>query len=137
MKYGILIGRHSALSHLSAEWPAIIRKSSTMEAVSAVFKAKSSLPFFFFLLFIFLNSTHSDLLETYLPRFVPTAPQSEQPLSEAGMYRNIISHIRDTTKLPPASAVSFVLHIAFKVKAACIRDTEELSVSTPPFCFSR
>lgn len=30
VKYGVLIGRHIALSHLSAEWPAIIRKSSTI-----------------------------------------------------------------------------------------------------------
>lgn len=55
--------------HLSAEWHAIIRKSSTMEEVSAVFKAKSSTLFFIY----FLDSTHSDLLETYLPRFVPAA----------------------------------------------------------------
>ena len=52
----------------------------------------------------------SDLSENYLPRFVATAHQSEQPLSEAGMYRNIISHITDTTKLPPASALSFYIY---------------------------
>ena len=116
MKYGVLIGRHSALSVCQQNGPAVMSKSSTMEAVSAALKAKRA-PLFFLLLVFLTDFTRSDLSETYVPRFVTAAHQSEQPLSEAGTYRNIISHITDTTNLPSASALSvyiYTLHLESK-----------------------
>lgn len=46
MKYGVLIGRHSALSVCQQNGPAVMSKSSTMEAVSAVLKAERATLFF-------------------------------------------------------------------------------------------
>lgn len=51
------------------------------------------------------------------------------------MYRNIISHIRDTTKLPHASALSVYIYTLQEVKAACGRDVQRLSVGTLLFRF--
>lgn len=42
MKYGVLIGRHSALSVCQQNGAAVMSESSTMEAVGAVLKAGSA-----------------------------------------------------------------------------------------------
>lgn len=94
-----------------------------------MFKAKGSTLFFFF----FFDFTHSDLLETYLPHFVIAAHQSEKPLSEAGMYRNIISQ-RFYKAASCLCLVRLYLHTA-KIKAACVRDVQRLSVGTLLFRF--
>lgn len=78
-----------------------------MEVGSTVFKAKSFSPFFFFPL---------QLIGGISALLLTTAHQSALPLSKPGMYRNIISDIRDTTKWPPASALSFhiyTLHLQY------------------------
>lgn len=122
MKYGVLIGRHSALSVCQQNGPAVMSKSSTMEAVSAVLKAERATLFFEFFLTDF---TRSDLSETYLPRFVAAAHESEQPLSDGwDVQKHYQSHHRHYKAASHLRLVLLHLHSAFRVKAACARRAE-------------
>lgn len=124
MKYGVVIGSHTALSVCQQNGPGIIRKSSTMGAGSTAFKAKSSTLGFFFL----FDFTHSDLLANYVLRFTTTAHQSEQPLSKAEdvekHYQAHQRHYKAASHLIPCP-LPFT-QITLKVKAACIRHADYL-----------
>lgn len=54
MKYGILIGRHSALSICQHKWTAIISKGGTMAEWRAQFKARGSTHRFLFIIYFLL-----------------------------------------------------------------------------------
>lgn len=130
MKYGVVIGSHTALSVCQQNGLGIIRKSSTMGAGSTAFKAKSSTLGFFFL----FDFTHSDLLANYVLRFTTTAHQSEQPLSKAeDVEKHYQAHQRHY-KLPPTSyLVLFHLHKLHLKSKQHVSDTLiilGLSVST-------
>lgn len=133
MKHGVLIGRHRALSVCQQNVFAIIRKSSTTGAGSTVFEAKSSTLCFFFLA-SFLPSHVQTFwrltgdLPGFFFCFVTAAHHREQPLSEwPGMYRNIISRIGDTTKLPPYSVVSFYIYPAHLKSKRPVSETRTIS----------